>query len=129
MNDNVLTTPSRKRWSAIMKFPNGTTFASTTDRLLVVRTVEDLNDGRTWLHVSLTRRDRMPTLAELRMVKDEFIGPAEAYQIFPPTDQHDNPNANRLHLWSCLEGPVIPDNNLRMLAMTAQDRLAPGRKG
>ena len=74
-------------------------------------------DGRRWLHVSCSRKDRtIPTYDDLVTLKTLTLGTdTEAYQVFPPAHRHidiagrgDRP-IQVLHLWSCMTGPVLPD--------------------
>lgn len=68
------------------------------------------DDGRNWLHVSVTVPKRIPFYAELCDVKDLFIGrDRQAIQVFPPRDRHVNIHERCLHLWSCLDGDGLPD--------------------
>ncbi len=67
-------------------------------------------DGKRWLHVSTSRKDRMPNWTEFRAVKDLFIGLDKlAVQVFPPQSQYVNFHPNALHLWHCLDGDPVPD--------------------
>lgn len=67
-------------------------------------------DNRRWLHVSMSRRDRLPSYEDMRRVKDLFIGPErKAIQIFPKESEYCNRHAYCLHLWSCLDGDTLPD--------------------
>jgi hypothetical protein len=63
-----------------------------------------------WLHVSMSYQDRLPSYADLCLVKKLFIGGNRtAYQVFPDDAHHVNINPHVLHLWCCLDGPVTPD--------------------
>lgn len=42
--------------------------------LSVIASVATYDDGREWLHVSFSRERKMPTYADLQLVKREFIG-------------------------------------------------------
>jgi len=54
------------------------------DRLQVIATVDLHKDGRKWLHVSLSRHDRLPSYSDLLEVKDLFVGREhKAIQVFP----------------------------------------------
>lgn len=80
------------------------------DRLKVIMSCAQERDERVWLHVSLSRPDRMPTYDDMAEVKRVFIGPDKtAYQLFVPDTDHVNLHSHCLHLWSCLDGPVTPD--------------------
>jgi len=58
-----------------------------------------------WLHVSLSRADRLPSWAELSKVKEEFIGEhTAAYHVIPSKADHINLHSFCMHLWSPLDG-------------------------
>ncbi len=72
--------------------------------------IED--DGKDWLHASVSRRNKqMPTYENLMDLKRLCIGEHHtAYQVFPPKDKYVNlASMHVLHLWSCLDGDVTPD--------------------
>jgi hypothetical protein len=76
-----------------------------TDGLLVILSGNRETDGRRWLHVSCSYRNRLPTWDDLRAVKDAFVGPDRyACQVFPPRDRYVNIGPFVLHLWSPLDG-------------------------
>lgn len=68
-------------------------------------------DGRDWLHVSFSRKDRIPSYEDTKLVKEIFIGNTKyAYQVFPPVDKHINIHSNTLHLWVPIdENNPFPD--------------------
>jgi hypothetical protein len=69
-----------------------------------------LRDEKRWLHVSMSRRDRMPSYDEMCEVKRLFIGEdTQAIQLFPRKSEHVNLHPNCLHLWACLDGDGLPD--------------------
>ena len=76
------------------------------DGLSVIVSGAVRSDGNRWLHVSCARRDRLPTWAELRTVKDVFIGrDVYAAQILPPTECYVNINPHVLHLFAPVDHP------------------------
>lgn len=69
-------------------------------------------DGRTWLHVSVSKpsRSKMPTYEDIQTARKLFIGEErECYMVFPTKDRYINVNPV-LHLWCCLDQPegVLP---------------------
>lgn len=67
-------------------------------------------DGKRWLHVSCSFKNRMPSYQDLAEIKRLFCGPeATAYEIHPPEVDHINAHPYCRHLWVCLDGPVTPD--------------------
>lgn len=67
-------------------------------------------DGRRWLHVSVSRRNRLPSWEDLRQVKDVWIGQDRvAVQVLPRARDYVNIHPFCLHLWCCLDEDVVPD--------------------
>lgn len=63
-----------------------------------------------WLHVSFSRKDRIPTYEEMCEVKEIFVGAEKtAYHVFPPRSKHVNIHANCIHLWHCIDGDPLPE--------------------
>lgn len=77
-------------------------------RVMITAAIEA--DDRAWLHVSLSRKNRLPSYDDMVLVKQLFIGPDKlALQLFVPEDQHVNECEFCLHLWHCLDGLDLPD--------------------
>ena len=67
-------------------------------------------DGRNWIHLSVSRRKTLPSWAELKQVKDLFLGiNALAIQVLPPKAEFVNDYEHCLHLYQCLDERPIPD--------------------
>lgn len=67
-------------------------------------------DGKRWLHVSCSRRDRLPSWEDLRAVKDCYIGKEKlAVQVLPQQSRYINIHPYVLHLWHCVDADPIPD--------------------
>lgn len=62
------------------------------------------SDGKWWVHVSVSRKDRAPSHADMCSVKDAFLGVRYAYSVWPPPEKYVNIHPNCLHLWACCEG-------------------------
>ena len=78
--------------------------------LNVLMSVARQLDGKWWLHVSLNRRNQIPSYKDITEVKRLFIGDNKtAIQVFPPRAKHVNISPTTLHLWHCLDGDVTPD--------------------
>ena len=76
----------------------------------VVASVKEEADGHRWLHVSVSRRDRLPSYQDLADVKAAFIGEdRDALQLFPRRAAHVNHMPTTLHLWCCLDARPLPD--------------------
>ena len=73
--------------------------------LRVARTISVTGKGVHWLHVSVSRKIRPPSWAELTKVKIEFIGnDREAYQVFGSAMDHFGAHDFCMHLWWPLDG-------------------------
>lgn len=67
-------------------------------------------DGKKWLHLSVSRANRVPSYDDLTKVKRMFFGEeAKAIFIFAPESEHINIHPFVLHLWHCLDGDTLPD--------------------
>lgn len=68
------------------------------------------DDGKRWLHLSVSHRRRIPAWSELKLAKDLFLGPdLWAIQVLPTADKYVNINPHVLHLWHCVDGLALPD--------------------
>jgi hypothetical protein len=81
--------------------------------MLVICTGRVEADGRRWLHVSASRRDRVPDWYDLKLVKQTFLPDLTALQVLPTVDKYVNLSPNVLHLWACVDGDVVPDFRIR----------------
>lgn len=80
------------------------------DGRVVLYSVSPEADGQAWIHVSLSRPNRMPSYEDLRITKEHLLGPGRvAYQVFPSADKHVNFHPYCLHLWSPCERDPLPD--------------------
>lgn len=88
----------------------GYVYENRSGGLIVLFTAIREDDGRRWVHVSVSRRSRVPDYDDLCDVKRIFIGAdRKAIQIFPARVEHVNVHPNCLHLWACLDGDPLPD--------------------
>jgi hypothetical protein len=79
-------------------------------RLCVVETIRPYADGKQWQHLSISYWDRLPSYADLVMVKRLWMGnDTTALQVFPPASRWVNVHSWCLHLWRCLSEDVVPD--------------------
>ena len=77
--------------------------------VLLVSGAEE-EDGKRWLHLSVSRRDRLPSWPELREVKNLFLGrEVMAVQVLPIESKYVNIHPNVLHLWRCVDADPCPD--------------------
>ena len=78
--------------------------------LAVICSGEVKEDGKRWLHISISRSSRVPSYDDLCRVKRDFIGEeSKAVMVFAPKSKHVNIHPYCLHLWSCLDEDPLPE--------------------
>lgn len=86
-------------------------YHSLTLRALFSAGVEE--DGRRWIHLSVSRTDRMiPTWLDLTEARDALLGRERlAVQVLPPRAEHydSGTGVEVLHLWAPLDGSPLPN--------------------
>ena len=94
-------------WNLILKGADGGAWA--LNGLLVVVSGEK-HEGKRWLHVSFSRKNRIPEYKDLQRVKRDFIGDMQSIMVFPKEDNYVNKMKTCLHLYACLDGgDGLPD--------------------
>ena len=69
--------------------------------LLVLASIATLEGGKKVLHISLSRRSRLPSWDDVKRVKEAFLGSErEAYHVLPKQSDYVNLHPYCLHLWS-----------------------------
>ncbi len=97
----------------LQRRPDG--YAAQWGRLRFVVSTSVEEDGKRWLHASVSRDDgQLPSYEDLTNLKRFCVGEHRtALQVFPPQDKHVDIagplGIEVLHLWSCLDGDVTPD--------------------
>lgn len=72
--------------------------------LFVMRSLSATKDEK-WIHVSISRLDRIPSWEEICHVRDCFLGKEiEAYQVLPKHSEYVNLADKCLHIWAPLDG-------------------------
>ena len=73
--------------------------------LLVLVSLSMMENGEHFLHVSVSRKSRLPSWDDLKRVKNAFIGEdREAVHVLPKQSDYINLHPYCLHLWSEWEG-------------------------
>lgn len=82
--------------------------------LRVICSTAPFEDGREWLHVSLSREKRLPSWEDMKLAKSIFCADRRyAYQVFPPPEKFVNIHEFCLHLYAPIDGlPALPDFTL-----------------
>jgi hypothetical protein len=95
-------------WRKLDSFANGGRWLS-TGGMCVMGEVEQV-DGRLWIHVSVSRTNRLPDWNDLRAVKNLFMGAERrAVQNLPPESEYYNYHPYCLHMYSPFGHEPIPD--------------------
>lgn len=100
----------RSTWSAPFPFgPEGWRFDQLDGYARIIVSVAPC-DGDDWIHASISRRDEMPSYADLKLLHAAVFDGGWAYQVFAPPSEHVNIHAHALHLFGRLDkAPVLPD--------------------
>lgn len=89
---------------------DGLQYASKSKGLMVIISAATEQDGKVWVHLSLSRRRRMPTYEDMMLCKLVFLGEETvAYQVFVPQSEHINIMPYCLHLWMPVGFRPLPD--------------------
>lgn len=104
--------PAPANWHIIEQAHDGLMWQRLNgEALKVMESTSVSSDGRTWLHVSVSKPNRKtPSYDDIQMLRKLFIGEnRECYHIFPTKDRYVNINPV-LHLFCCLSSPegVLP---------------------
>lgn len=76
--------------------------------LVVMASVAEYNNTE-WLHISFSRKNRMPDYNDIQIVKRNFIGDdKKAIMVFPEWKNHVNICEHCLHLFYSADNP-LPD--------------------
>jgi hypothetical protein len=87
----------------------GAKYVNATRKLVAILSCGIEQDGRAWLHLSVSHRERIPTHGEMRTVKELFLGDRYAYAVWPPRAKYINLYPNVLHVFALLvEGANQP---------------------
>ena len=96
-------------WS-IKKLGSDGGFYKSRNGLAVIISCCVESDGKNWVHLSVSRKNSIPTWGELVDVKEIFLGKnAVAIQVLPPRSEWVNVHPFCLHLYQCLDDRPVPD--------------------
>lgn len=75
--------------------------------LRIIANAAEYDDGREWLHVSVSRKSRVPSYDELTRIKRDFIGEdKKAVFVLLENKNHVNIHNYCLHLFYSAENPL-----------------------
>lgn len=96
-------------WEELVRGSDGRKYGR-RDGMTFIVSVACEDDGKEWMHFSVTHPTRMVTYDELVEVKELFCGrDKKAIFILPPRSQHINVHVNCLHFFRCLSNDGLPD--------------------
>lgn len=96
-------------WTLIARSSDGASYRHSNGLAAILSVANEL-DGKRWVHLSVSRSNRLPSWTELTEARDAFLGPeALCVQVLAPKSRHINIHAHCLHLWQCLDGDPVPD--------------------
>jgi hypothetical protein len=99
----------RTMWRHVMHADDGDCWMA-LGGLKVIWSAAEEEDGKIWMHVSVSRPTRLPSYTDLARVKALFIGDRVSYSVWATAADHVNIHQNCLHLWAVLEGEEpLPD--------------------
>lgn len=94
-------------WRIIDRFGDGNRYATRDGLLVIASTAPFEEDAREWLHVSVSRKDRLPSYDDMKHVKEVVIGNDRwAAMFLPPVALHVNIHQFCLHWYSPLTGSL-----------------------
>lgn len=77
--------------------------------LFVMGSLSSFKDGTQAIHVSVSRKDRLPSWDEISKVKNEFIGEdVTAFHMIPKREDYVNLHVYCIHVWSEKFGKDLP---------------------
>ena len=75
--------------------------------LHVLASVIQYEDRKEWLHISFSRKNRMPEYKDMKLVRNSFIGEdKKCIMVFPEKSHYVNISEYCLHLWYTKDCPV-----------------------
>ena len=75
--------------------------------LMIIASVGKYEDGLEWLHLSVSRKSRIPNYEDITRVKRDFIGEdRKAITVLPEKKYHVNLHENCLHLFYSADNPL-----------------------
>lgn len=97
-------------WNLFENREDGASWINKKRKLFVIASIATEQDGKRWLHLSISHRNRMPTYEELTYLKRHWAGEdKKCIMILPEKQKHINIHPYALHLFHCLSGDPLPD--------------------
>ena len=97
-------------WIVAEQRYDGAKWVHVRGRMSVIGSIAIEEDLRTWVHLSIAHRKRMPTYNDLAFLKKYWLGDdRKAIMVMPAKAEHVNIHKYCLHLWCCLDDDPLPD--------------------
>jgi len=97
-------------WRVLDTKLDGARWINPKRRMIVIASTAIEQDGRSWLHLSISHEKRMARYEDLCYLKRHWAGiDSKAIEVYPPADEHVNINPRVRHLWVCLDADPLPD--------------------
>jgi hypothetical protein len=101
--------PKPPGWFLSRNTDDGSSWDHRDGRRVIASIAKEL-DGKRWLHLSMSRRGRLPNYEDMKYLKRHWAGDeSKAIEVHAPAAEHVNINPNVRHLWVCLDGDPLPD--------------------
>ncbi len=85
-------------------------FAATSKRGVRVIYSFENHDEKKWIHVSCSRKTRVPSYDDMCYVKRLFLGEdSKAIMVFAPKETHVNIHPHCLHLYAPIDHDPLPE--------------------
>ena len=99
-------------WHYVEAWGDGFAFRRKDPKLAAIIDCALKDDGKYWVHLSISKLGWVPTHEDMTLAKRDFLGDRYAYAVYPPGDKYVNIHPRCLHLWSPAWGPdgrVLPE--------------------
>ena len=102
--------PKPPGWKVHETRADGISWINGKRQLYVIASTMTYDDGREWLHLSVSHRKRLPSYDEMKYLKRHWAGVGtKAIEVHPPEEEHVNIHPRARHLWICLTEDPLPD--------------------
>ncbi len=97
-------------WRVTEMRDDGARWQNDKRQMIVIASISVEQDGKAWMHLSMSHARRVPTYDELVYLKLHWAGDdRKCVMVLPEKAKHINIDPNVLHLFCCLEGDPLPD--------------------
>lgn len=106
---SYLPTELGHRWQIFSRSKHGMSAACTNGLVIMLSGCTEADDKR-WMHLSVSREDRIPNWDDIVYVKETFFGKdSEGIVKLAPRSQWVNLMPHCMHVWHCVDQDVTPD--------------------